>query len=225
MVILRSAIVPIAVAALTIMAGCSGSRDQASSSTSVSQPPPAPTIRVAGEPNTIPGGTRLDVRTNEAITSKGGEGKTYNAQIETDVVGSDGKVLLPKGSPVELVVMETREKKGVRGAGLQLGMRSVTVGGQTYLVISEEVSKTSGLGANQRTAEMVGGGAALGTVIGAAAGGTRGTRGAVIGGLAGAAAGALAQILTQGNEVRIPAETVLQFRLDEPVVLQPMTTP
>jgi hypothetical protein len=180
-------------------------------------PPPAPTIRVSGAPNTIPAGTRLDVRTNEAIGSSQGEGKTYSAQIELDVVDADGKVLLPKGSPVELVVMETKEKSGVRGAGLQLGMRSVTVNGQTHLVISQELQQTTGLGRNRGTAEKVGGGAALGTVIGAAAGGTRG---AVIGGLAGAAAGALAQVLTAGKEVKIPAETVLQFRLDEPMVLQ-----
>ncbi|HYO80050.1 MAG TPA: hypothetical protein VES20_01505 [Bryobacteraceae bacterium] len=204
-------------AVVLLAASCSGTRDSARGASTVA-PPPA--IRVAGDPNTIPQGTQLDVRTNEAITSKSGEGKTYTAQIETDVIGSDGKVLLPKGSPVELVVLETRQKSGVRGAGLQIGMRSVTVSGQTYLVISEEVRRTSGLGANQETAQTVGAGAALGTVIGAAAGGGRG---AAIGGLAGAAAGALAQILTQGKEVRIPAETVVQFRLDEPIVLQPMT--
>jgi outer membrane lipoprotein SlyB len=219
MATLRSAIVPITA---LMLAACAANRDQASSGTSASQAPPAPTIRVSGDPNTIPPGTRLEVRTNDAISSKAGDGKTYNAQIETDIVGGDGKLLIPKGSPVELVVMETREKSGVRGAGLRLGMRSVTVGNRTYLVISEELDRTTGLGANRRTAEMVGGGAALGTVIGAASGGGRG---AVIGGLAGAAAGALAQILTQGNEVRIPAETVLQFRVDEPIVLQPAATP
>ena len=204
------------IAALT--AGCSGNRSTQSSST-IPPPPAAPTIRVAGAPNEIPAGTQLDVRTNEAINSSQGEGKAYNAQIETDVIGPDGKVLLPKGSPVELVVMETREKAGVRGAGLRLGMRSVTVGGQTYLVISKEIEQSTGLGRNRRTGAMVGGGAALGTVIGAAAGG--GTRGAVLGGLAGAAAGALAQVLTAGKEVKIPAETILQFKLDEPIQLRP----
>jgi hypothetical protein len=205
------------VAIVLSLSACSNRDRAASGGTSVSQPPPPPRIQVSGAPNTIPAGTRLDVRTNEQITSSQGEGKTYNAQIELDVVGSDGKVLLPKGSPVELVVMETKEKSGVRGAGLQLGMRSVTVNGQTYLVISQELQQTTGLGRNRGTAEKVGGGAALGTVIGAAAGGGRG---AAIGGLAGAAAGALAQILTAGKEVKIPAESVLQFRLDEPMVLQ-----
>ena len=202
--------------ALATLSACSGRKDQAAAA---AQPP---AIRVSGAPNTIPAGTRLQLRTNQAINSSEGEGKAYNAQIETDVVGADGKILLPKNSAVELVVMETREKGGVRGAGLRLGMRSVTVNGQTYLVISKEIEQSSGLGANRGTATKVGGGAAIGTVIGAAAGGGKG---AAIGGLAGAAAGALAQVLTQGKEVRIPAETVLEFQLDEPLELQPKTTP
>ena len=161
------------------------------------------------------------VRTNEQITSSSGEGRTYSAQIETDVVDQDGKVLLPKGSPVELVLMEAKQGGGIRGSSVQLGMRSVTAQGSTYLVISQEVERTSGIGKNTRTAQMVGGGAALGTLIGAAAGGGKG---AALGGLAGAAAGALAQILTQGKDVRIPAETVLTFQLDEPIQLQPAPT-
>jgi hypothetical protein len=96
-------------------------------------------------------------------------------------------------------------------------MRSVTVNGQTYLVVSEEVKETTGLGRNKRTAQTVGGGAALGTLIGAAAGGGKG---AVLGGIVGAAAGAAVQVLTQGKEVRIPAESVLRFQLDEPIRLQ-----
>ena len=205
----------VCVAAVAILSSCS-SRDRTAAGGSASQPP---AIRVTGSPNTIPAGTRLDVRTDEPISSAQGEGKTYNAQIETDVVGPDGKVLLPRDSPVELIVLEAKQKSGVRGAGLQLGMRSVTVNGQSYLVISEELGRTTGLGRNRGTAGKTAGGAALGSIIGAVAGGGGG---AVIGGLAGAAAGALAQVLTAGKEVKIPAETVLQFRLDEPVLLQPV---
>jgi len=42
----------------------------------------------------------------------------------------------------------------------------------------------------------------------------------VIGVLAGAAGGAGVQVLTRGKEVRVPAETVLEFRLDKPVDLR-----
>lgn len=75
----------------------------------------------------------------------------------------------------------------------------------------------AGLGKNRRTAETVGGGAALGAIIGAIAGGGKG---AVIGVLAGGAGGAGVAVLTKGKEVRVPAETVLTFRLDRAVRLQ-----
>jgi len=64
---------------------------------------------------------------------------------------------------------------------------------------------------------MIGGGAALGTLLGAIAGGGRG---AVIGAIAGAAAGGAVQVLTKGKEVNVPAETILTFRLDQPITLQ-----
>ena len=90
--------------------------------------------------------------------------------------------------------------------------------GRNYLVSTADVSKkgNSGIGKNKRTAEMVGGGAALGTLLGAIAGGGKG---AVIGAIAGAAAGGTAQVLTKGKEVKVPAETVLKFKLDQPVTL------
>ena len=64
---------------------------------------------------------------------------------------------------------------------------------------------------------MVGGGAGAGTLVGLLGGG--GT-GAIIGAFAGAAAGAGAQVLTQGKEIRVPAETVLYFRLEQPMHFQ-----
>ena len=208
------------VAALTaavLLVGCSGNRTRGSAGTAPSRPA---AITVSGAPNTIPAGTTLEVRTNELIASTNPEGRTYQADIATEVVDAQGNVLLPRGSQVELVVLEAKEKSGVRGASLQLGMRSVTVSGVTYLVVSEEVNRSSGLGRNEETAKTVGGGAALGTLIGAAAGGGKG---AVLGGLVGAAAGAAVQVLTQGKEVRVPAESVLRFQLDEPIRLQPRT--
>ena len=75
-------------------------------------------------------------------------------------------------------------------------------------------SGKEGFGANKRTAEYTGGGAALGAIIGAIAGHGKG---AAIGAGAGAGGGALTQILTKGGSIRVPAETVLNFKLDKPV--------
>jgi outer membrane lipoprotein SlyB len=101
-----------------------------------------------------------------------------------------------------------------------LDIQSITVDGQKYLVSTADLTRDSdtGIGKNKRTAETIGGGAALGTIIGAIAGGGKG---AAIGVLVGAAGGAGAQVLTRGRDVRVPAETVLKFRLDRAVTLQP----
>jgi uncharacterized protein YcfJ len=65
-----------------------------------------------------------------------------------------------------------------------------------------------------RSAKVVGGTAALGAIIGAIAGGGKG---AAIGAGSGAAVGTGAQVLTKGQTVKIPSETRLTFRLQQPV--------
>lgn len=165
------------------------------------------------EAGVIPAGTKLVIRTNETIDSSKGtvEGRTFSAQAAADIVDQNGRVLIAKGSPVTLAVVDQGKST------LELAVRSVTVNGNNYLVQTDtETEGREGLGRNRRTAEMVGGGAVLGTLIGAIAGGGSG---AAIGAAVGAAGGAAVQVLTQGKEVRVPAETVLTFRLDAPLRL------
>jgi hypothetical protein len=100
-----------------------------------------------------------------------------------------------------------------------LDMQSMTVAGRRYVVSTTDLKQDmgTGLGKNKRTAETVGGGAALGTIIGAIAGGAKG---AAIGVLVGAAGGAGVEVLNKGKDVRVPAETLLTFRLDKAASLQ-----
>ena len=165
---------------------------------------------------TIAAGTEMAVRTNESIdVQSGSEGRMYSAQIDRDVTDGDGNVVIPRGSEAQLTVRNT----GNRQIGLDL--QSVSVNGRRYTVDTGEVTQTSqgreGVGANRRTGEYVGGGAVLGTLLGAIAGGGRG---AAIGALAGGAAGAGTQVLTRGSQVKVPAETTLSFRLDNPLRLR-----
>jgi len=101
-----------------------------------------------------------------------------------------------------------------------LDLQSIKVGGWRYTVSTEDVEQkgAEGLGKNKRTAGMVGGGAALGTLIGAIAGGGKG---AAIGAVTGAAAGAGTEVFTRGKTVRVPAESKLRFKLDQPLRLEP----
>ncbi len=168
---------------------------------------------------TLPAGTAISVRTNQAVDSRNAsEGQTYSAVVVDDVKGSLGEILIPKNSDAQLVIRKVATGGTTGSPELTLDLNSVTVNGRNYLVSTADVSKkgNSGIGKNKRTAEMVGGGAALGTLLGAIAGGGKG---AVIGAIAGAAAGGTAQVLTKGKEVKVPAETVLKFKLDQPVTL------
>jgi outer membrane lipoprotein SlyB len=168
---------------------------------------------------TVPAGTAISVRTNEAVDSRNAsEGQTFSAVVVDDVKGSSGEILIPKNSNAQLLIRKVATGGTTGSPELTLDLNSVSVNGRNYIVSTADVSKkgNSGIGKNKRTAEMVGGGAVLGTLLGAIAGGGKG---AVIGAVAGAAAGGTAQVLTKGKEVKVPAETVLKFQLDQPVIL------
>ncbi|HLK49607.1 MAG TPA: hypothetical protein VKT49_15800 [Bryobacteraceae bacterium] len=167
----------------------------------------------AATPETIAAGTEIPVRTDETINAKdGGSGRTFPASISQDVIASDGTLLIPRDARAELAV------RSVDTNDLMVDLESVTVNGRRYAVNadSDARSQGAGLGKNKRTGKYVGGGAVLGTIIGALAGGGKG---AAIGTVAGGAAGAGAQVATRGKAIHIPAESVLRFKLNQPLEL------
>jgi hypothetical protein len=169
---------------------------------------------------TVPAATEIAVRTNETIDSTTArEGQTFSAVLAGDVLGSSGEVLLPKGADAQLVLRQISTGGTTGSPDMTLALQSVNSSGHRYQVSAADIQQgnQSGIGKNRRTATMVGGGAALGTLLGAIAGGGKG---AVIGAIGGAAAGGTAQVLTRGKNIKVPAETVLTFKLDEPLRLE-----
>jgi hypothetical protein len=171
----------------------------------------------------VPSGTQISVRTNEAIdASQATVGQTYSAEVAEDVrgtSGTNGEILIPQKSEAQLVIRQVSGGGTVGTPELALDLQSLTVNGRRYEVSTADLSRSTGkqgIGKNKRTAEMVGGGALLGTLVGAIAGGGKG---AAIGAVAGAATGGTAQVLTRGKQVKVPAETVLRFQLDQPLLL------
>lgn len=168
----------------------------------------------------IPAGTNISVRTEETIDSAhAAEGQTYAAEVTRDVRDSEGNCVIPHGANAQLRIVSASKGGHFRGASdLVLDLASVSVGGQSYRVQTNSVGERgrSGLGANKRTAEFAGGGGAFGAIVGAIAGGGKG---AAIGAGAGAGAGALTQILTKGA-IKVPVESVLTFRLEQPLSVE-----
>jgi hypothetical protein len=163
----------------------------------------------------VPAGTEIVVRTNEAIdAAHPSDSRIYSAVVDRNVMDSSGRVVIPRGSDAELIMRDSSDDEIV------VDLESVNVSGRRYTVDTTSESVTSrgdrreGVGANERTAKYVGGGAVIGSIIGAIAGGGKG---AAIGAATGAAAGAAGQTVTRGGNVRLPSESLLTFRLDRPL--------
>jgi hypothetical protein len=159
-------------------------------------------------------GTGVAIRTNQMIDARNNDGRIYSGNVATNVYDEDGRIAVPAGSPAELIV------RSYPNGDLLLDLESVTINGLRYAVSTDPTQITAarrgGLGANERTAEFVGGGALLGTIIGAIAGGGKG---AAIGAAAGAGAGVGGQLLTRGRRVWVPAESIVTFYLNQPLSL------
>jgi hypothetical protein len=164
---------------------------------------------------TIPKDTEIKVRTDVPIPAKPAAGASYAATVSDDVKDNSGEVLIPRGSRARLVAVK-------EGKDVNLDLRYVTIGERKFVMTSASEGKSApgGIGANKRTAKYVGGGAAVGAVLGAIFGGGKG---AAIGALVGGAGGAGAQVYT-GKKKEIPAETELKYKLAEDLQLRPVKT-
>jgi hypothetical protein len=163
-------------------------------------------------------GTEVAVRSEETIDSaRAAEGQTFAAEVTNDVRDANGDVVIPQGANAQIVIRSSAKGGRFKGTSdLVLDLASVSVDGRMYQLSTADLVRQgkTGMGANKRTAEYTGGGTAVGAIIGAIAGGGRG---AAIGAGSGAGAGALTQILTKGGSIKVPAESVLTFKLDRPL--------
>jgi hypothetical protein len=175
-------------------------------------PPPAVTTKTFE----LPVGSEVSVRTNELIDSaKANEGQTFDAEVTRDAKDAAGDIVIPRGSQARIVIRSASKGGRFRGASdLVLDLDSVVIAGESHAISTVDMAQkgAQGMGANKRTAEFTGGGAALGAIIGAIAGGGKG---AAIGAGAGAGGGAVTQILTKGGSIKVPVESVLTFSLDK----------
>lgn len=175
---------------------------------------PQPAPQVGG--TQIASGTTLTIRMVDDVDSERDKvGQTFRASIDEPVV-MDGNTVIPRGADVVMKLVDDRESGKISGrTELTLDLMSVTINSKPVEIDTATVTQASS-SRTGRTAKVVGGTAALGTVLGAIAGGGRG---AAIGALSGAAAGGAVQVLTKGQRVKIPSETRLAFTLQQPIQL------
>jgi hypothetical protein len=168
----------------------------------------------------IPTGTEIHIRTEEKIDSNNASpGQRFSAEVVDAVDDLSGGVAIPAHSKAKLLIV-SESGGGAGSPHMYLDLDTVNISGKVHRVYTSELkeSNAKGFGKNKRTAEFLGGGAALGGLFGAILGGGQG---AAIGAASGAGGGFLGQLFTRGKQVKVPTETVLHFRLERPLVLQP----
>jgi len=179
---------------------------------------PRPTTDdITSETRVLPSGTEISVQTDETIDgSTAADGQTFAADVTEAVRDEKGGVVIPAGAKAQVVIKSLTQGGKIKGqADLVLDLASVSIDGRQYALSTADLEEKgrAGLGKNKRTAEFLGGGAAIGGIVGGLLGGGKG---AAIGAGAGAGGGTLAQAMTRGN-IRVEAETILTFKLDAPL--------
>ncbi len=176
------------------------------------QQPPPPAMPVSGVQ--IPSGTPITVRMIESVDSKVAHlGQTFRASVDEPVL-VNGQTVIPRGADAVAKLVEDQQSGKFEGKTiLTLALTDITINGQMIDTTTGDVSQASS-SRGARTAKVVGGATALGAILGALAGGGRG---AAVGAASGAAVGGGAEVLTKGQQVKIPSETRLTFTLQQPI--------
>jgi hypothetical protein len=186
--------------------------------TPAAAPPPAPVAAAAPAPPpppkeyTVPVGTPIVVRVEQTVSAKNSNvGDSFSGVLAQSVV-VHGVTVIRSGAPVTGVVTAAKGQGRFKGSG-DLAIAIKRVG--NYEVSTTAYEATS-KGKGKRTAGFIGGGGGGGALIGGLAGGGKG---ALIGGLLGAGAGTAGAALTGNKDITVPAESVVTFKLAEPVTV------
>ncbi|MES2394055.1 MAG: BON domain-containing protein [Acidobacteriota bacterium] len=176
-------------------------------------PPPAPVIRNV----TLDAGRDIPIRITETLDSETTETGQPFTGVVTREIDADGFAVIPAGAAVRGRVVEAKDATHFKGSSLlSIELTSIRRHGESIEVATDPYS-IEGKGRGKNTAEKVGGGAAIGAIVGGIFGGGKG---AAIGAAAGGGGGAVVQGVTRGQQVRIPSETVIRFRLARPITIQ-----
>lgn len=165
---------------------------------------------------TVPAGTRILIRTIDPIDStKQKTGYRFTASLETNLQWDD-VIVAPRGTTVYGRLAEASSAGRMKGSSeLELELTDIVINGSAQPILTSTY-EIKGKGEGKKTAGKILGGTGLGALIGGIAGG--GT-GAAIGALAGAAGGTAVAASKKGEQLQIPSESLLEFRLEQPVAL------
>jgi outer membrane lipoprotein SlyB len=169
-----------------------------------------PAANTTGSRITLPSGTSIEVRVNESLSSETTpQGEKFTGTVTSDITDPNtNRVIIPRGAEVTGRVLSATPSGRLSNSGeLQLLLSTIRYGNavsnitvEPYVIKGESHTKSN--------ATKVGGGAALGAIIGAIAGGGKG---AAIGAGVGGAAGAGTAAATGKRPAEVQPEALLKF--------------
>jgi len=166
---------------------------------------------------TVPQGTSILIRMIDNVDSSVNKpGDIFHASLEDDLKIGD-VVVAQKSTDVYGKLVQVKSAGRATGKSeLALELTGIrTVNGSIQPIVSGEYQE-AGKSRTKQTVEHSIIGAAIGAVIGGVAGGGGGAaKGAGIGG----AAGAGVTMITHGEQIRIPSESLLRFQLAQPFMI------
>lgn len=162
--------------------------------------PPAASAQV-----TVPAGTRVVVRTNEPIDSrKHKAGHKFTAKLEADLVAG-GVVVAPRGSNVYGQLVEAKKSRRLAGKSeMTITFTDLMVNNQMKPISTSQVKAVT-----DETAKKTVGTTARAAAVGGLIDGKSGAR-------TGAKVGVGVSVLTSGNQINIPAGTMLELQIAAP---------
>lgn len=165
---------------------------------------------------TVPAGTRVLVRMVDSVdSSKQKPGYRFTASLETNLQAED-VVVAPRGALVYGRLANAQSAgRMAGGANLTLELTDIVINNTAHPILTSSFQLRS-QGKGEKTTRRILGGTGLGALIGGIAGGGAG---AAIGAVSGAAAGTAVAAAKPGQQVSVPSESLLEFRLAQPTRL------
>jgi len=163
---------------------------------------------------TVLAGTSILVRMlNSLDTSQNHTGDLFTATLESNLVAANGVLVARKGTTVHGKVTKSEQARRLTGKSeLQLSLIDIVINGAAHPISTgdfQRVGASEGVNTAKKTVAGTGLGAAIGAISGNAG------KGAAIG----AVSGVGVSMIKKGEAIRVPSETLLDFRLNQPVLL------
>ncbi len=170
--------------------------------------PPAPPIRIQ-----VPAGTVILVTMTDTLdTSTSYTGQRFTGTLAANLA-AEGSLVARRGTVVYGEVVDCSSAHRLFGKSqLKIQLTQIVLGGNAIPILTN-VFDSDGKSSGKRSAIRLLGGAGLGAAIGAIAGN------AGMGAAIGAVSGGVLSVVQKGDQVQIPSEAQLEFRLQQPVTL------